>query len=185
MGEEMSDAEVDPGLKAYSRDAYRTITRASFWKRLAACVATVSLLAVSVACSKSISSGVSGLGQAKGPDGKTYEVGDPLAFGAEQGTYCGTIESPGTPEYPDIRHFAIGITSHEVMSDDDCSVIVQFFRDFIAAGVSMGSSSTFMWNGIRVAAVTGYSGQDDGYHATWLAGYSSPYGKMDGYAAGF
>jgi hypothetical protein len=167
---------------AVAQGMYRTICLTLSRRRFAAALATVaaiSLLVVTVSCSKSGSPGR----QVNGPEGKTYAVGDSISWGGNTGTYCATVDSTGTPDYPNIRHFAIANSRDlgDVHSDDTCSSVIRFFQDFIAAKSNAGG----MWHGIAVDINSGYSGQLGGYSATWIAGYDSPYGKPKGFAAGF
>ncbi len=154
--------------------------------RILGVVVATSLLGSSAACSGS-NSGLAGLGKAVGPGGKTYAVGDEVHLGPSvTGYFCETIDSGGTRNYPNTRHYAIARIVG-VEDNTSCETAVSAFRSFIpaAADFSLGYGVN-QWQGMIVTLESGYAGQLGGYKISSGGLSTSPvYGKMAALAAGF
>jgi hypothetical protein len=115
-------------------------------------------------------------------------VGDEVHLQGVTGSYCATVDSGGTRDYPKARHFAIANVSG-FQDDANCDTVVSFFKSFIsaAANVSVHDSTQggLIWQGMKVNPASGYAGQLGGYEANWIALSTTQYGKMHGIAAGF
>lgn len=130
--------------------------------------------------------GPSAGGGPNGPGGKTYALGDRIAAGEQLGTYCGTIGSTGTRDFPNVRHFAIAKSS-DPLAEGNCSSLTQFFTDLVGskAGVVVPANSTYMFEGQNVTKLDARAGELGGYSVHYIGGYKSRFGKLTGFAAGF
>lgn len=112
---------------------------------------------------------------ANGPDDKHYAVGDRM----DEGYYCGSVDSKGTPDLPGAQHFAVGRNS-SFLASGNCANYVGFFTSFIAANLSAHNySGSILFDG---EVVTQYGKV---YNFKDVGGYDHPYGNLDGFAVPF
>lgn len=118
-------------------------------------------------------------------DQAKYALGEEVSLGTNDGTYCATLDSDGTPTYPGARSFTVAVADHPLASTD-CEPVVRFFKDYLAAGAPMtpvvAMSQTF--NGVIVADEAGFADRPPGYTFVTLgAAEAKPYGEdMRGFA---
>lgn len=121
-----------------------------------------------------------------GSNGSGYSEGEDISGPgpALHGPYCGTLETSGTATFPDAQKLVIGVKDGP-LDDGDCGPVLQFFREYLAAGGPIGNHNEGRFNGVVVETANDYDGQLAGYEV-W-ARQNNPtarntYGSMRGFA---
>jgi hypothetical protein len=128
-----------------------------------------------------------GIGDGPGDDttvqigGKTYKVGDEIISDGAWGTYCASVDSTGTPDYPSYRHYAVVRDNNEHSeSDQNCGTTVLWFSSFLRSGQRAQSQ---IFDGIQVST---HTGDPAGYSFLWIRNTApSSFGNVMGFALGY